>query len=73
MNKRCTTCGGGLTFWDQVRGRFDHPKCWERGLARLPPENHQPNPPLSNPTALLKLAQFFSRTDRGEKRYQQPS
>lgn len=64
MNKHCTTCGKGLTFWDRVHGRFDHPKCWESGIIKLVSNNNQPKLRLSKPNVLFKLAQFFSRSAR---------
>jgi len=64
MSKRCTTCGDGLTFWDRVHGRFDHPQCWERGVVKLLAINNHPSVRSPKPNALLKLAQFFSRSAR---------
>jgi len=62
MSKRCTTCGDGLTFWDCVLGRTDHPECWEKCIVKLPPNNNEAKLPLLKPDALLKVAQIFSRS-----------
>src|SRR5690242_10761199 len=35
MAKCCTVCGKKLSLWDHVRGRFDHPNCWQGSVSKL--------------------------------------
>jgi hypothetical protein len=64
MMRCCTTCGEGLRFWDRMKGRFDHPGCWQRNIVGPLPDDKHSDLPSWKLNVLFKLAQIFYPSDR---------
>ncbi len=67
MGKSCTQCGETLGLWDQIKGKIDHPRCWEKNIIKPTAGDLMLDLQLPKEKFLFRLAQILyssARTSR---------